>query len=104
MYAIIAADGRQYKVTAGQELVVDFRELTTGDPVTFDRVLAVSDEAGVKLGRPTLDGAKVTAEVVGVEQGEKLVVQKLRRRKNFRRKTGHRQIYTRVKINAIDVP
>ena len=102
MYAIITDGGRQYKVEEGQELAIDFRESSAGDKLTFDRVLAVSDGQGdLKLGAPTVAGAKVEAEVLGAEKGEKLVVQKLRRRKNFRRKTGHRSVYTRVRIGKI---
>ena len=101
MYAIIADGGRQYKVEEGQELDIDFRDATAGDQVTFDQVLALRGDADVHIGKPTLNGASVTAEVVGVAQGKKLVVQKLRRRKNSRRKTGHRQLYTRVKISKI---
>ena len=102
MYAIIADSGRQYKVEEGQELTVDFRESSAGDKLTFDKVLAVSDGQGdLKLGTPTLDGATVEAEVLGAKKGEKLVVQKIRRRKNSRRKTGHRSIYTRIKIGKI---
>ena len=102
MYAIIADGGRQYKVEEGQELSIDFRELAEGGKLAFDQVLAISDGAGdLKLGSPYLDGVSVPAEVLGVEQGEKLVVQKIRRRKNSRRKTGHRSMYTRVKVGAI---
>ena len=102
MYAIISDSGKQYKVEEGQELDVDFREVTKGDELKFDRVLAVSGEGGLKLGSPVVDGASVSAEVLGVEQGKKLVVQKIRRRKNSRRKTGHRQMYTRVRIGKIE--
>ena len=102
MYAIIADSGRQFKVEEGQELTVDFREGSAGDKLTFEKVLAVSDgEGSLQLGTPTLDGASVEAEVLGAKKGEKLVVQKIRRRKNSRRKTGHRSIYTRVKIGKI---
>ena len=101
MYAIIADGGRQYRVEEGQELDIDYREVSTGDQIEFGRVLAVTTADGVKLGQPTLEGAKVTAEVLGVEQGEKMTVQKLRRRKTFRRRTGHRQLYTRVRIAKI---
>ena len=102
MYAIITDGGRQYKVEEGQELAIDFRDSSAGDRLTFDRVLAVGDGQGdLKLGAPTVAGAKVEAEVLGAEKGEKLVVQKLRRRKNFRKKTGHRSVYTRVKIGKI---
>lgn len=102
MYAIIADGGRQYKVEEGLELSIDFRGLSEGDTLTFERVLAVSDGDGdLKLGTPYLDGMSVPAEVLGISQGEKLVVQKIRRRKNSRRKTGHRSMYTRVKIGPI---
>ena len=73
-----------------------------GDELVFDRVLMVSGEDGVKIGKPVVDGVSVTAEVVGVERGDKVTVQKFRRRKNSRRKTGHRQIYTTVLISAIN--
>ena len=102
-YAIIAADGRQYKVEEGQEIQVDLRdELEGGATVTFDRVLVISDGTTIKLGKPTVAGAVVTAEVITpLEKGEKVFIQKMRRRKNFRRRTGHRQKYTRVKISKI---
>jgi large subunit ribosomal protein L21 len=102
MYAIIAADGRQYKVSEGQILDVDFREeAKEGDKISFDTVLLVSGSEGVKVGQPTLSGAAVSAEVLGLEMGEKVYIQKIRRRKNYRRRTGHRQTYTRVRIEAI---
>ncbi|MEM6330998.1 MAG: 50S ribosomal protein L21 [Planctomycetota bacterium] len=105
MYAIIVDGGRQYKVEEGQHLRVDFRDLPAGEKLTFDRVLAVSggdgEAGGVKLGSPTVAGASVSAEVLGTTQGEKIDVQKLRRRKNSRRHTGHRKMYTKVKITAI---
>ena len=102
MYAIIADGGRQYKVEEGQELSIDFRGLSEDENLTFDQVPAVSDDAGdLKLGAPYLDGVSVSAEVLGAERGEKLVVQKIRRRKNSRRKTGHRSMHTRVKIGPI---
>ena len=102
MYAIIADGGRQYKVEEGQELTIDFRDSPAGEKLTFDKVLAVSNgEGDLKLGAPLLDGVSVQAEVMGAEKGEKLVVQKLRKRKNSRRKTGHRSVYTKVKISKI---
>ena len=102
MYAIIKDGGRQLKVEEGQELELDYRELASGEQVTFDRVLAYRDDDGLRLGQPTLESVTVTADVLGVSLGPKLAIQKLRRRKNSRRKTGHRQIYTRVKINKIE--
>lgn len=101
MYAIIVVGGRQFKVEEGQELDIDYRDASKGDELTFDRVLAVSGDDGLQLGKPTVEGASVTAAVVAVRQGDKLTVQKFRRRKNSRRKTGHRQLYTRVQISKI---
>jgi large subunit ribosomal protein L21 len=101
MYAIIADGGRQYKVEEGQMLEIDFRDVNVGDTVTFDRVLAVSSEGGFKLGKPTVDGASVSAKVVGETKGEKIYIQKFRRRKNSKRRTGHRQKYVKVQIGAI---
>ena len=103
MYAIISDGGRQVKVEEGQQLDVDYRDLAAGDQVKFDRVLAYHDDTTLRVGQPVLEGASVTAEVVSVTQGPKLVIQKARRRKTYRRKTGHRQLHTRVKISKIDV-
>ncbi len=104
MYAIIADGKRQYRVEEGQELDIDYRKAATkGDALEFDQVLAVGGgEGGVRIGQPAVSGAKVTAEVLGVQQGPKIYVQKLRRRKNYRRRTGHRQLYTRVRISKIE--
>jgi large subunit ribosomal protein L21 len=101
MYAIIADGGRQYRVEEGQEVELNFREVPPGEQLTFDRVLAVSGDEGLKLGQPNVAGASVTAEVVGPAMGEKIYIQKYNRRKNFRRRTGHRQIYTKVRITQI---
>jgi len=103
MYAIIVDGGRQLKVEEGQQLDIDFRDLQAGEEIKFEQVLAVSDDAGLKIGRPVLTGAIVTATVDSVSQGPKLVIQKFRRRKNYRRRTGHRQLYTRVTIGKISV-
>jgi len=101
MYAIIKDGGRQFKVEEGQELDVDYREASVGDEIVFERVLAYRDDEGLKVGQPALEAAKVVAKVLSISQGPKLVVQKIRRRKNSRRKTGHRQLHTRVKIDKI---
>ena len=102
MYAIIEDGGRQYQVEEGQELDLDYRELEAGQEFTIGRVLAYRDDAGLKVGQPALDSVTVTATVVGDAKGPKLVIQKMRRRKNVRRRTGHRQIHTRVKIAKIE--
>ena len=103
MYAIIEDGGRQFRVEEGQELEIDYRDTTSGEEVKFERVLLGRADDGVKIGTPQIEGASVTAEVLGTSQGKKLVVQKFRRRKNSRRKTGHRQLYTRVKISKIEL-
>ena len=101
MYAIIADGGRQYRVVEGQEIELDYRDAAKGSQLTFDRILAVSGDSGLKVGEPIVTGASVTGEVLGAVQGEKLVVQKFRRRKNYRRKNGHRQWHTKVRISKI---
>lgn len=101
MYAIIVDGGRQYKVEPGMELDVDFREIAEGESLTFEKVLAVSGDSGMTLGTPTVSGASVTASVLGTIQDKKIYVQKFRRRKNSKRRTGHRQSHTRVKIEKI---
>ena len=104
MYAIVAADGRQYKVQTGDQIQIDLRDgAKEGDQITLDRVFLVSGPAGISVGKPNVAGASVAAEVIAQEMGEKISIQKMRRRKNFRRRTGHRQMYTRVKIGAITV-
>ncbi len=106
MFAVIADGGRQYRVQTGDVLSVDLRaESKAGDVLTFGEVLLANGGGASAIGRPTISGASVTAEVVeGLEKGVKLEIRKFRRRKNYRRKTGHRQKYTRVKITGIDVP
>ena len=101
MYAIITDGERQYKVEEGQELDIDLRDVPGGESVTFDNILAVSNGTDIRIGQPTVAGASVTATVVGPTQGPKLIIQKKRRRKNMKRRTGHRQLHTRVKIAKI---
>jgi large subunit ribosomal protein L21 len=100
-YAIVADGGRQYRVMEGQELEIDFRHLPAGSEVVFDDVLAVSKSGSLTLGKPKVKGAKVTAEVLSSVQGEKIYVQKFKRRKNYRRRTGHRSLSTKIRINSI---
>jgi len=102
MYAIIEDSGTQFRVEEGQTLEIDLREAAEGAKVTFDRVLLVADEKGVRIGKPLVEGAKVTAEVVGETKGPKLEIVKVRRRKSSRRHTGHRQKYLRVRVTAIE--
>lgn len=100
-YCIIADGGRQYRVSEGQELEVDFRPIEKGSELVLDKVLAVSKDGKLHLGAPMIDGAVVKAEVLGLVQGEKIYVQKFRRRKNYRRRTGHRSVATKIRISEI---
>jgi large subunit ribosomal protein L21 len=106
MFAIIEDGSHQYRVEPGQSLTVDFRsEANAGDTIEFDRVLLANGGGSSAVGRPTIEGATVTTEVITPElKGKKLEIQKFRRRKNSRKHTGHRQKYTEVKITAINVP
>jgi large subunit ribosomal protein L21 len=104
MYAVIQDGGREYRVADGDTVEVDLRKsLAPGDEIVFDRVLLVRQDEDVIIGKPTVDGARVTATVEGEVKGEKLVAYKYKRRKGYHRKKGHRQRYTRVKIKAIEV-
>lgn len=100
-YAVVLDGGRQYMVREGQEVEIDFRHLPAGSEVVFEDVLAVSKSGQLTLGTPRVKGATVKAEVLGSLQGEKIFVQKFRRRKNYRRRTGHRSIVTKVRIASI---
>ena len=104
MYAIIESCGRQYKVAQGD--VVFFEKLDTeaGKKVTFDSVILVSDEKGVQVGNPYVKGVKVEGKVVAHGKGKKIVVFKMKPKKNERKKQGHRQPYTKVEITAIKTP
>lgn len=101
LYAVVADGGRQYTVQEGQQLAVDFRHLPAGSEIVFDEVLAVSRAGKLTIGSPKVKGAAVKAEVLGTEQGEKIFVQKFARRKNYRRRTGHRSLHTIVRIASI---
>ncbi len=106
MFAIIADGGRQYRVSQGLRLSVDLREnVKADDTITFETVLLANGGGASLIGQPALSGATVTGKVIYAEdKGPKLEVQKLRRRKNSRRHTGHRQKYTTVVIEDIQVP
>jgi large subunit ribosomal protein L21 len=101
MYAVIKAKGKQYRVEPGATVRVDKIDGEKGAKLTFDEVLLVADGEDVKVGTPHLKGAKVSAEIVAQVKGPKLVVFKFRRRKAYRKRTGHRQPYTTLKITGI---
>lgn len=100
MYAIIQTGGKQYKVEAGDELLVEKLDAEVNAEVEFD-VLLVADDAGVKIGTPVLDGVKAKAKVVEHGKGKKVIAFKYKPKKNIRTKRGHRQPYTKVEILSI---
>ena len=104
MIAVFLDRNKQYRVREGEELLLDVNSaLEPGSEVTFDKVLYVDGEGGAEsaVGTPYVEGGSVVATVEGHERGKKIVVGKFRRRKNYRRKAGHRQDHTRVRITKI---
>ena len=101
MYAIIATGGKQYKVSEGDVISIEKRGAEEGEKVTFDQVLAVSND-GLKVGSPTVDGASVEASVVRNGRARKVIVYKFKRKTGYHKKNGHRQSFTQVKIDKIN--
>jgi large subunit ribosomal protein L21 len=102
-FAVIKTGGKQYRVAAGDKLRIEKLPGAVGDTVTFGEVLLVGegDGASVQIGRPLLAGAKVEAKITAQDRDKKIIIFKFRRRKNYRRKTGHRQPFTAVEITGI---
>ena len=101
MYAVIKTGGKQYKVEEGATIRVEKLEGEPGAKLEFGDVLLVADGDSVKVGTPLVSGAKVVGETVAQGKGDKLVVFKFRRRKAYRKRNGHRQLFTAVKITGI---
>jgi large subunit ribosomal protein L21 len=101
MYAIFRALGKQFRAEKGKTLRLPLMDAEAGSKVTFDEVLLSSDGQTIRAGTPLVSGAKVVAEVVGQGKEPKIYVFKFKRRKNYRRKTGHRQKYTEVRITDV---
>ena len=103
MYAIVEINGQQFKVEEGKKIFVNrIKEAEEGKTVEFDKVLLVDNEGAVTVGAPTVEGAKVVVEVVNpLVKGEKVIVFKMKRRKDYRKKNGHRQQYTQVEVKQI---
>lgn len=101
MYAIFRALGQQFRAEEGQTLRLPLMDKQPGDKLVFDEVLLSSDGDTITAGAPLVSGARVEAEVIGQAKGEKLYIFKFKRRKNYRRKTGHRQKYTEVRITGV---
>jgi large subunit ribosomal protein L21 len=101
MYAVVSTGGKQYRVEAGNELIVERVGGDAGSTITFDRVLLVGDGEAVTVGTPTVDGATVSGTVLGEALGPKLIVFKFKQKATYRRKNGHRQHLTRIRIDEI---
>lgn len=102
MYAVIQTGGKQYRVSEGDVLNVEKLDVEAGQEVVFDKVLTVVNDGEVTVGKPVVDGAKVTAKVVEHGKGEKIFVFKYRAKVNYRKRQGHRQPYTQVEIKTIE--
>lgn len=101
MYAVIRTGGKQYRVAQGDKLRVEKLPGNVGESVTFEEVLLVGEGEGIKLGQPLVAGAKVEAKITAQDRDKKIIVFKFRRRKNYRRKAGHRQPFTALEITNI---
>ncbi|MGA1869768.1 MAG: 50S ribosomal protein L21 [bacterium] len=103
MYAVVECKGKQYTVSEGDAVRVDRMNIKQGESITFDRVLMVVDEGHIMAKPDELEKVKVTGTVLEEEKGEKVIVFKYKRRKGYRNKQGHRQQYTRVKVDQIQI-
>ena len=101
MYAVIESCGKQYKVAQGDVVFFEKLDAEEGKKVTFDKVILVSEDEKVQVGNPYVKGVKVEGKVVAHGKGKKIIVFKMKAKKNYRRKQGHRQPYTKVEITAI---
>ena len=102
MYAIFKDGGRQFRAEVGKEMYVDVRDIEPGTDLVLDNVLLIADDSeNVTVGQPTIAGAKIVAEVLCKAKGPKLVIRWFRRRKNSRKKTGHRQTYIKIRVKEI---
>ncbi len=102
MYAVIQTGGKQYKVKPGEDIKVEKLDGQVGDDVYFDKVLLVSKEGKVTIGKPILENSRVVAKITRQGRGPKIIVYKYKRRKGYRKKQGHRQDFTGVKIIEIE--
>jgi large subunit ribosomal protein L21 len=103
MYAVVRTGGKQYLVSEQDFFKVEKLSGNVGEPVVFDDVLLVSKDGEVTVGRPRLEGARVTGTIAEQGREKKIIVFKMKRRKGYRKKQGHRQLYTGIKITSIEV-
>lgn len=101
MYAVVRTGGKQYMVAEGDFMKVEKLPGAVGEKVVFDDILLVSDEGDLKVGAPRLEGSTVSGTIVEQGRGKRLIVFKMKRRKGFRKKQGHRQYFTGVKVESI---
>jgi large subunit ribosomal protein L21 len=104
IYAVIETGGKQYKVVPGQTVDVERLGVVEGDTVELDKVLLIVDGDNVTVGKPTIPGAKIMATAKGEARGDRVIVFKYKPKVRYRRKTGHRQLYTRLSIDRINQP
>jgi len=102
MYAVIVTGGKQYRVQADEIIDIESLNREVGEKIEFSKVLAIGEGKDIKIGAPTVEGAKVEAEVIDNFRGVKLVAFKMKRRKGYRRKIGHRQNLTKIRISKIE--
>ena len=102
MYAVIKTGGKQYRVAPGENIKIEQVQADVGATIVLDQVLMVADGEAVKVGTPTLAGAKVSATVVSHGRGPKVRIFKMRRRKHYQKTQGHRQNYTEIRVDAIN--
>jgi len=102
-YAIFETGGKQYRVTEGDEIYIEKQDAEEGAKIKFDKVLAVLTDTDSKIGSPFIKGASVTAKIIKSGKAKKIIVYKMKRRKGYHRKQGHRQPYTKVVIDKIAV-
>ena len=101
MYAVIKTGGKQYRVAQGDRLRVEKLAGNVGDAISLGEVLLVGSGEGITVGKPLVSGAKVEARIIAQDRGEKIIIFKFRRRKNYRRKSGHRQPFTALEITGL---
>jgi len=102
MYAVVRTGGKQVRVSPGEAVRIEKLEGAVGDKIELNEVLLVGGDGDPRIGTPLVDGAKVVGTITAQDRGDKIVVFKMKRRKGYRRKAGHRQYYTEVRVDAIE--
>jgi len=102
MYAVVEQGGKQYRVAEGDTIRIEKTEGSPGDEIILEKVLLVQDQEDVRVGKPFLDGVRIRAEILAQRRAKKVVIFKYKRRKGYRKKNGHRQYFTGIRIKAIE--